>query len=455
MELLTPLLRPSAVSHCFSDAATLQGMLDFEAALAIAQADLGIIPTEAAQHIAAACHSHLFDAAALAQSAAQAGNLAIPLVKQLTFIVAQQQAEAARFVHWGATSQDAIDTGLVLQLRRAIELTQCDLNRLIAALVQHITLHQDCILVGRTWMQHALPTTWGLKLAGTLDALLRYRSRLNEMSPRVLALQLGGAAGTLASLGDNGERLVNALAFGLQLTAANAPWHSQRDRLLEIAGWYAGLTGTLGKLARDIALLTQTEVAEVAEPEAVGRGGSSTMPHKRNPVACAVILSAANRVPALIGGLYAAMVQEHERGLGGWHAEWESLPELVMLSAGALHTAGDLISGLQVFPQQMQHNLRLTHGVIMAEAVTMALGEVMGRQQAHQHIEKQCHYALAQRLTLLDVLLEDPVVTAHLSAQRLSELLDPQQYLGSAHAFTQQVLAQAAAAISGAHQDER
>lgn len=179
------------------------------------------------------------------------------------------------------------------------------------------------------------------------------------------------------------------------------------------------------------------------------------MPHKRNPVACAVILSAANRVPALIGGLYAAMVQEHERGLGGWHAEWESLPELVTLSAGALHTAGDLISGLQVFPQQMQHNLRLTHGVIMAEAVTMALGEVMGRQQAHQHIEKQCHYALAQRLTLLDVLLEDPVVMAHLSAQRLSELLDPQQYLGSAHAFTQQVLAQAAAAISGAHQDER
>lgn len=454
MELLTPLLRSSAVSACFSDTATVQGMLDFEAALATAQAGLGIIPAEAAQHINDVCHSDLFDQLDLAQAAALAGNLAIPLVKQLTHRVAQQNAEAARFVHWGATSQDAIDTGLMLQLRQALALTQSDLNRLIAALVQQITRHQDSVLVGRTWMQHALPTTLGLKLAGTLDTLLRYRQRLDEMRPRVLALQLGGAAGTLASLGEQGEPLVSALAARLQLTAADTPWHSQRDRLLEIAGWYAGLSGSLGKLARDISLLTQTEVAEVAEPAAAGRGGSSTMPHKRNPVACAVILAAANRVPALVGGLYAAMVQEHERGLGGWHAEWESLPELVMLTAGALHTAGDLIAGLQVFPQQMQHNLKLTHGLIMAEAVTMALGEVIGRQQAHQHIEKQCHQALAQRLSLLDVLLDDPVVMAHLSAQRLSELLDPQQYLGSARTFTRRVLAQASAAISGENYHE-
>lgn len=454
MELLTPLLRSSAVSLCFSDAATLQGMLDFEAALATAQARLGIIPAEAGQQIAAVCHSHLFDTLSLAQAAAQAGNLAIPLVKQLTSRVAQQDAEAARYVHWGATSQDAIDTGLVLQLRQALTLTQNDLDRLIVALVRQITRHQDSVLVGRTWMQHALPTTLGLKLAGTLDALLRYRQRLDEMRPRVLALQLGGAAGTLASLGEQRESLVTALAARLQLTAADTPWHSQRDRLLEIAGWYAGLSGTLGKLARDISLLTQTEVAEVAEPVAAGRGGSSTMPHKRNPVACAVILAAANRVPALVSGLYAAMLQEHERGLGGWHAEWESLPELVMLTAGALHTAGELIGGLQVFPQQMEYNLKLTHGLIMAEAVTMALGEAIGRQQAHQHIEKQCHLALVQRLTLSEVLLDDPLVMAHLSAQQLSNLLDPQQYLGSAKVFTQRVLEQAAAATSGANHDE-
>ncbi|MMZ38801.1 3-carboxy-cis,cis-muconate cycloisomerase [compost metagenome] len=454
MELLTPLLRSSAVTACFSDAATLQGMLDFEAALAAAQARLGIIPQEAAQRIAEACHSALFDETDLAQAAAQAGNLAIPLVKQLTTRVAQQDADAARFVHWGATSQDALDTGLMLQLRNALALTLIDLDRLMAALVQQITRHQDCVLVGRTWMQHALPTTLGLKLAGTLDALLRFRQRLQEMRPRVLTLQLGGAAGTLASLGEQGAELVTALAAGLQLTAAPTPWHSQRDRLLEIAGWYAGLTGTLGKLARDISLLTQTEVAEVAEPTAAGRGGSSTMPHKRNPVACAVILAAANRVPALVGGLYAAMVQEHERGLGGWHAEWESLPQLVMLAAGALHTAADLIVGLQVFPQQMQHNLKLTDGLIMAEAVTMALGETIGRQQAHHHIEKQCHQALAQGLTLLEVLLDDPVVMANLTAQRLHELLEPQQYLGSARIFTQRVLQQATELTSGVHSHE-
>ncbi|CAI1497571.1 3-carboxy-cis,cis-muconate cycloisomerase [Serratia quinivorans] len=223
MELLTPLLRSSAVTPCFSDTATLQGMLDFEAALANAQAELGIIPAEAARHISQACHSHLFDAADLAQAAAQAGNLAIPLVKQLTTRVAEQNAEAARYVHWGATSQDAIDTGLILQLRQAIELTHSDLNRLIAALVSQITRHQDCVLVGRTWMQHALPTTLGLKLAGTLDALLRYQQRLDEMRPRVLALQLGGAAGTLASLGEQGETLVTALAARLQLTVADTP----------------------------------------------------------------------------------------------------------------------------------------------------------------------------------------------------------------------------------------
>lgn len=454
MELLTSLLRSSAVTACFSDAAALQGMLDFEAALAAAQARLGIIPQEAAQRIAEACHSALFDETDLAQAAAKAGNLAIPLVKQLTTRVAQQDADAARFVHWGATSQDALDTGLMLQLRNALALTLIDLDRLMAALVQQITRHQDCVLVGRTWMQHALPTTLGLKLAGTLDALLRFRQRLQEMRPRVLTLQLGGAAGTLASLGEQGAELVTALAAGLQLTAAPTPWHSQRDRLLEVAGWYAGLTGTLGKLARDISLLTQTEVAEVAEPTAAGRGGSSTMPHKRNPVACAVILAAANRVPALVGGLYAAMVQEHERGLGGWHAEWESLPQLVMLAAGALHTAADLIAGLQVFPQQMQHNLKLTDGLIMAEAVTMALGETIGRQQAHQHIEKQCHQALAQGLTLLEVLLDDPVVMANLTAQRLHELLEPQQYLGSARIFTQRVLQQATELTSGVHSHE-
>lgn len=448
MDLLTPLLRPSAVTECFTAAATLQGMLDFEAMLASAQAELGMIPTTAAAKIASCCHSTLLNHQALAQAAGMAGNLAIPLVKQLTALVASQDAEAARFVHWGATSQDAIDTGLILQLREALELTQRELTRMMTALVQQVTRYQDCVMVGRTWMQHALPTTLGLKLAGTLDVLLRYQQRLTEMRPRVLALQFGGAAGTLASLGEQGSAVAVILAEKLQLSHPDTPWHGQRDRLLEIAGWYAGLTGTLGKLARDISLLMQTEVAEVAEPIAEGRGGSSTMPHKRNPVGCAVILSAANRVPALVGGLYAAMIQEHERGLGGWHAEWESLPELVMLSSGALTISADLISGLNVYPQQMEYNLALTGGLIMAESVTMALGEAMGRLAAHQHIEKQCRVAQERHCSLLEVLRDDQTTLNHLTLQQLDDLLAPQQSLGSAQRFTQQVLERARALIN-------
>ncbi|VXC85824.1 3-carboxy-cis,cis-muconate cycloisomerase [Enterobacterales bacterium 8AC] len=446
MELLTPLLRPSAVNHCFSDAAVLQGMLDFEAALAQAQAEAGVIPCSAAETIARCCQSELLDAGALAAAAAQAGNLAIPLVRQLTARVAEQDAQAARFVHWGATSQDAIDTGLVLQLRGALAQTDRQLTQLMTVLVQQIDRHGATLMVGRTWMQQALPTTLGLKLAGTLDALLRYRQRLQQMLPRVLVLQFGGAAGTLNSLGAKGKAVSALLAQRLQLTEADTPWHSQRDRLLEVAGWYAGLAGTLGKLARDISLLCQTEIAEVAEPQAEGRGGSSTMPHKRNPVSCAVILAAAMRAPALVSGLYQAMLQEHERGLGGWHAEWESLPELMMLSAGALAASVPLIDGLQVFPARMADNLALTGGLILAEAVTMALGEQMGRQNAHRHIEQACQHAQAANLPLLAVLEQDEQVLKWLDRQQLAELLDPANALGSASVFIQQVLARAKAA---------
>ncbi|AHG18350.1 3-carboxy-cis,cis-muconate cycloisomerase [Chania multitudinisentens RB-25] len=443
MELLTPLLRPARVNRCFSDTAALQGMLDFEAALAQAQAEAGVIPHSAAEAIARCCRSELLDAGALASAAAQAGNLAIPLVRQLTARVAEQDPQAARFVHWGATSQDAIDTGLILQLRCALQQTEHQLTQLITVLVRQISAHRDTLMVGRTWMQQALPTTLGLKLAGTLDVLLRYHQRLAQMLPRVLVLQFGGAAGTLNSLGTNGKAVSTLLAQRLQLVEADTPWHSQRDRLLEVAGWYAGLAGTLGKMARDISLLCQTEIAEVAEPQAEGRGGSSTMPHKRNPVSCAVILAAALRAPALVSGLYQAMLQEHERGLGGWHAEWESLPQLIMLSSGALAASVPLIDGLQVFPERMADNLALTGGLILAEAVTMALGEQMGRQNAHRHIEQACQRAQAENLPLRAVLEQDAQVLEVLSRAQLAELLDPTNALGSAAVFIQQVLARA------------
>ncbi|HGM6907452.1 TPA: 3-carboxy-cis,cis-muconate cycloisomerase [Serratia marcescens] len=443
MSLYSAMFMTSPLTPCFSDTALLQGMLDFEAGLAQALASAGIIDDESARIIRSHCRAEKLDAAALAQSAGLAGNLAIPLVKQLTALVAQRSPDAARFVHWGATSQDAIDSGLVLQLRSALSQTDTLLNQLIAALTAQCRRHSATLMVGRTWLQHALPTTLGLKLAGTLDALLRFRVRLAEMRPRVLALQFGGAAGTLASFGEQGERVEQALAEALALPRSATPWHTQRDRLLELAGWYAGLTGTLGKLARDMSLLMQTEVAEISEPSAPGRGGSSTMPHKRNPVLCAAILSAANRLPALMAGLYASQVQEHERALGGWQAEWQSLPQLVVLSGAAMAQSLDLVNGLEVHEAAMRRNLALTQGQIMAESVSLALAPLLGSQQAHQHIAQCCRQAQATQQSLLTLLCADAEVSSRLSRETLETLLDPANATGSTQRFIQQVLAMA------------
>lgn len=336
-----------------------------------------------------------------------------------------------------------MDSGLMLQLRSALSQTETLLNQLIAALTAQCRRHSATLMVGRTWLQHALPTTLGLKLAGTLDALLRFRVRLVEMRPRALALQFGGAAGTLASFGERGERVEQALAEALALPRSATPWHTQRDRLLELAGWYAGLTGTLGKLARDLSLLMQTEVAEISEPSAPGRGGSSTMPHKRNPVLCAAILSAANRLPALMSGLYAGLVQEHERALGGWQAEWQSLPQLLVLSGATMAQSLDLINGLQVHEAAMRRNLALTQGQIMAESVSLALAPLLGRQQAHQHIAQCCRQAQETQQSLLTLLCADAEVSSRLSREKLETLLDPANAIGSAQRFIQQVLATA------------
>ena len=313
MSLLTPMLRTSPLTDWFSDVQRVQGMLDFEAALVRAEVECGLVPQTALNPIIESCRHEKIDFSALGQAAASAGNLAIPLVKQLTARVKERNEAAARYVHWGATSQDAIDTGFILQLRGALAETESLLQRLLDALARQAERHQDTVMPGRTWMQHALPVTFGLKLAGTLDALLRWQVRLREMRARVLALQFGGAAGTLDSLKTQAPPIAAALAKALDLQLPDAPWHSQRDRLLEVGAWYAGVCGTLGKFANDFSLLMQTEVAEVGEPVAEGRGGSSTMPHKRNPISCAAILTAAQRTPGLVATLYAGQIQQHER----------------------------------------------------------------------------------------------------------------------------------------------
>jgi 3-carboxy-cis,cis-muconate cycloisomerase len=450
MNLLDPLFRSQAVEKVFSNRATLQVMLDFEAALARAEARAGFIPASAAPAIEAKCRAELYDMTVLARSAASAGNLAIPLVKQLTLLVAKKEKDAARYVHWGATSQDTIDTGRVLQLRLALALISSELDLFAVVLGELVHKNRATLVVARTWMQQALPTTFGLKAAGWLDAIDRHRARLAETQERCLVLQFGGAVGTMAALGARGLDVATNLAKELQLPLPELPWHSHRDRMAEIATTLGLCCGTLGKIARDISLHMQTEVGEVFEPSADGRGGSSTMPHKRNPVTSAVVLSAAARVPPLVSTVLGAMVQEQERGLGGWHAEWETLPEIVRLTAGALHHLTTTVSELEIDQERMRQNLDITHGLIFAEAVAMALAEKMPRSDAHELVQQACKRAQSSRRDLRSVLAQDAIMKANLSDAELDRLFTPANYLGVADQFIDRVLAS-----STEHRDQK
>ena len=442
MTLFDELFSYEALQRVFSDESGVQSMLNFEAALARAEARTGVIPEIDARKITEKCGAQHFDLTAIRKETARAGNAAIPLIKMLTDLVATEDKNAARFVHWGATSQDVIDTGCVLQLRRAFELMDQDLSRLSATLAALAEKYRETPVVARTWMQHALPTTFGFIVASWLDAMLRHRQRLAEIRSRALSLQFGGAVGTLAALAGRGPEVAKAVAEELQLSLPLAPWHSHRDRMAEVATSLGLLTGTLGKIARDISLHSQTEVAEVCEPAGEGRGSSSTMPHKRNPVTCAVVLAAANRVPGLVSTMLAAMVQEEERGLGGWQAEWETLPEIVRLSGGALHHLAQMLPALEVDPERMRQNLDATQGLIFAEAVSTALGDRMGKMPAHMLVEAACTRAREQKRHLLDVLREEPGLRGHLAPADLASLFDVRNYLGSASEFVRRVLAE-------------
>lgn len=426
----------------FCDRGRVQGMLDFELALAKAESRVGLIPSEVVPPIAAACVAEDYDFSALAQAIVSAGNSAIPLVKALGQKVAAKSAEAERFVHLGATSQDVMDTGLVLQLRAAIELLEADLASLADALALQAERYAETPLAGRTWLQHATPVTLGMKLAGMLGAVTRHRQRLIELKPRLLCLQFGGASGSLAALGESAWPVSEALALELQLQPPEQPWHTQRDRLVEFAGLLGLIAGSLGKLGRDISLLMQTEAGEVFEPSAPGKGGSSTMPHKRNPVSAAVLISAATRAPGLVSTMLAAMPQEHERSLGLWHAEWETLPELCCLVSGALHQALLVVPGIEVDALRMGENLNLTQGLVLAEAVSIALAQRIGRDAAHHLVEQCCRQAVKEGTHLRTVLGNNPEVSAQLSSAELDRLLDPANYLGQARHWVERAIAE-------------
>lgn len=426
----------------FCDQGRVQAMLDFEAALARAEARVGVIPASAVASIENACRAELFDFAALGEAIATAGNSAIPLVKALGKQIAATDVEAERYVHLGATSQDVMDSGLVLQLRQALELIEGELAQLADSLATQAKRHAATPLAGRTWLQHATPVTLGMKIAGWLGAVTRSRQRLRELKPRLLVLQFGGASGTLAALGEQALPIARALAEELNLTLPEQPWHTQRDRIVEFGAVLGLIAGSLGKLGRDISLLMQTEAAEVFEPSAPGKGGSSTMPHKRNPVGAAVLIGAATRVPGLVSTLFSAMPQEHERSLGLWHAEWETLPEICCLVSGALQQARLLADGLEVDAARMGRNLELTQGLVLAEAVSIVLAQRVGRDAAHHLLEQCCKRAVAEQRHLRAVLGDEPQVTAELSATELDHLLDPARYLGQAQVWVERALAE-------------
>jgi 3-carboxy-cis,cis-muconate cycloisomerase len=433
----------AAANEIWSPRATVQAMLDVEAALARASALHGVIPSSAVEAIVAACNADNIDANALMTGAQAGGNLAIPLVKQLTAVVKASDAEAAKYVHWGATSQDIIDTGVVLQLRAALDLLDADLLALSDALVMQAQAHKNTPMIGRTWLQQALPITLGLKFAQWLDAVTRHRERLGELRGRALVLQFGGAAGTLASLRDKALPVAASLAEDLKLSLPALAWHTQRDRIAESASFFGMLTGTLGKIARDISLMMQTEVGEVAEPAAAGKGGSSTMPHKRNPVGCAAVLTAATRAPNLVATIFAGMVQEHERALGGWQAEWEALPDLARLTAGALANIVGIVPSMEVNVERLAHNLDATNGLVLGEAVMLALGDAIGRLDAHKLVEGASKASVANGTSLFDELAANETVTRHLSQDQLKQLLDPANYVGQAQAFVAAAIASA------------
>jgi 3-carboxy-cis,cis-muconate cycloisomerase len=438
--LLAPIFSSAAMRAVCDDTACLQHMLDFEAALARAEAAAGVIPASAVAPIANACKAETFELSALAEAATRSGNLAIPLVKALTAAVGKTDADAARYVHWGATSQDVIDTAAMLTLRAAIDALLSDLDRAIAGFAGLARKHRNTAMVARTWLQHALPMPFGLKLAEYAAALHRSRARLKRLRGEGLALQFGGAAGTLAALGDKGLAVAEKLAAELRLPLPEAPWHSHRDRIAEAASVFAILTGSCGKIARDVSLMMQTDVAEAFEPSGEGRGGSSTMPHKRNPVSAATALAAAGMAPNLAATIFAAQVQDHERSAGTWHAEWPTLPTLQLVTSGALAAIVDIAEGLEVDVARMRVNLDATHGLIMAEAVTFALAETIGKSDAHHQVEAAVKKAVAGKQHLRDVLASDPKVTAHLGADKLAELFDPMAYQGVSQALIDRLL---------------
>lgn len=421
-----------------SDRALVAHCLEVEVALTEAQHALGLVPPSALETIRQAARADEYDLAALSREAARDGIIVIPLVRALRARVDALAPAHARHVHRGATSQDILDTATVLQLGAAVPVLLASLRRAAATASRLATAHASTVMVGRTWLQHATPVTFGLIAAGWTDALDRAVIGITEALERASVVQLGGATGTLAALGAAGPQIVDDMAKRLGLRVPALPWHTHRDRLVSFGCTLAVAVGTLGKIGRDLALLTQTDVGEIVLTHE--GGGSSTMPHKHNPVGPAAMLAASTRAPGLLAALVGAMPQELQRGVGGWQAEWAVLPELVSVAGGAARSAADTLEAVVVDSARMRANLQLTAGVALAEPVSLALAEHLGRQQAHDLVAAASQRALSERRSLASVLAEDPAVSRVLDRSALETLTDPDAYLGAASTFIARVV---------------
>ncbi|MFI1393465.1 3-carboxy-cis,cis-muconate cycloisomerase [Streptomyces sp. NPDC020681] len=442
--LLSPVRAGSPAEYATGDRAVLQALLDAEAALTRAQSTLGLAPKEAGRAVTEAACADRFDVRSLALRARSGGNPVIPLVADLTAVVAELAPDEAEFVHRGATSQDILDTALMLVAARTLDLITADLADTAASLAGLAAAHRDTPMPGRTLTQHAVPTTFGLKAAGWRALVLDAHDRLTRVRASLPA-QLGGAAGTLAAFhayapdaeGDAGLELTAAYAGELRLAAPDLPWHALRTPIADLAGALAFTAGALGKIAADVLVLSRTEIAEVAE--AAG-GASSAMPHKSNPVRATLVASAARQVPALSAILLGSLTAEDERSAGPWHAEWQPLREALRLTGGAAHTAAELCAGLRILPDRMRAHLDLTGGRMLSERLNAELAPLIGRAAAKQLLAEASRRAAGHGTDLADALRQDPRVTEALGDGRLRELTDPLGYLGSAAALTDRAL---------------
>jgi 3-carboxy-cis,cis-muconate cycloisomerase len=422
----------------FCDRATVARYVEVEVALARAQGALGLIPAEAARKIAQSANADGIDLARLKAETDLVGYPVVGVVHQLQ----TQCGEAGRYLHWGATTQDIMDSAAALQVRDALAVVREDLAAIAAILAKLSERHRDTVMAGRTHLQHALPTTFGLKAAVWLSMITRHRERLRQLQPRVLVGQFGGAAGTLASLGGNGLAVHDALMAELKLGSAPVPWHVARDGMVEVVAFLAGVTASLAKIATDVVLMMQTEVGEAFEPFVEGRGASSTMPQKRNPVASELIIVAARSVRQEVAlMLDSAAGADHERATGPWQLEWMALPRAFIAAGAALRQSRQLLDGLIIDALRMRRNLDITGGLIVAEAVMMALAPAMGRGVAHDAVYGACRRALEHGTRLLDELMAMPAVVSAAGAERLAQLTDPAGYVGSAGALIDRALA--------------